>query len=483
MLAWLSAATLAGCSNDPEDSLLPEGDAKVIIKGDQNLFATTRAYINYKGDGPRFGTIYMRQRVFRNEKDDSPVKVTGLAAYHSAEGMQGVLENCDPGGYELKWGADPAQRFVFQALNVPKKLTEKQTTDGIEIAATDDDATGVSMKITRNESGDVEKAEGTVTLGGGEEAPDLGLEYFIGGGVGAYSLANDGQIVTMILNRQVGKLVIESIKRKNADSSITTVNACRIIFPNQPKYATFNFDEFHGLDNEMSTYPDARIKDFVTFHPETEPTGVDFYWREQEDKSPWKLIKQAVYLLPGKFTKPEAAPEEQPGYFIVQLDNDDQNKSGDSKAVRAPKVYTGNITGSTKYDRVRPGHYGTISLTLTDGTFEGGTGSIIVGWNKTEEDIPHYPIPGIYTEEDAQLLLEALQSDNSEDIHQSFYDEQKVIRLFSNINWSTVSGPLNIPKEYILDGQGHNIKMKEPATIEGNVQHIYINNKLYTKQE
>lgn len=124
----------------------------------------------------------------------------------------------------------------------------------------------------------------------------------------------------------------------------------------------------------------------------------------------------------------------------------------------------------------------------------GGDGSIIVGWSTVgEETTQHPPVPGIYSQEDAKKLLEALKSGKSENIPVSFYREEKitdasgtektvqVIRLFKNIDWSEVIGTeLKIPDGFVLMGQGYNVTLGADASIGGKqAGKLYINGVLH----
>ncbi len=166
-------------------------------------------------------------------------------------------------------------------------------------------------------------------------------------------------------------------------------------------------------------------------------------------------------------------PENQSGFFIVQYK--DRN-------------YTGNLNVKTinghDYIRLWPGDCLRVTVTLQDGPATGGgDGSAIAEWNLAkEQDLPHYPVPGIYTSEDAAELLAALQSGKA--IPERFYGEdengKKVIRLFTNVDWSAVTDVLTIPEDFVLDGQGYNVKLGEGGSIHGAMEGIlYVNGVRY----
>lgn len=55
--------------------------------------------------------------------------------------------------------------------------------------------------------------------------------------------------------------------------------------------------------------------------------------------------------------------------------------------------------------------------------------------------------------------------------------QNKVIRLFINIDWSNLTETLTLPDNIVLDGQGYNVKLGSNGSIEGNLKDIYISGK------
>lgn len=494
---WLPAIVVAGCDDEKEGAVLAdESRPEVIVVGNVDSFVQTRATddvgnINADGLGAKYGDIYIRQREYNTGSSESTsVTVTGWGKYKVKEGAQGILEYNGEGssgtgsGFDggsgskgLTWGhSDKA--YVFQVLNIPQKTVGEEQS-------------GVTIDMTADNNGRVE-GTGTVTFGGGTGALASGLEYFVGGGVGPKTLVKDGQSISMTLRRQVAKVLFSSIKRRHPTGSTDeNIKECTIIFPNLPKKATFSFDEFHkevagNTSGEIVLEkPNERIGDYVQLRAvEKEGTGVELNWKlhakEGNTSTLEDSIVRAAYLIPFKFLKDNGNGgdesgnkqllEEQPGFFIVKLPIDGSGT----------KVYTGNILGTDQYHNLRAGHYADVKLTLVDGTIAGGAGSMIVDWNiKSEADVPHHPVPGVYTEEEIELLLKALKSGNAADIPKTFYDDsEKVIRLFTNIDWSKVNiKELKIPEGFVLDGQGYNIKLGTGVEItgKGKLQDIYIN--------
>lgn len=501
---WLPAIIVAGCDDEKEGAVLPdESRPEVIVVGNVDSFVQTRAAadvgnINADGLGAKYGDIYIRQREYNaSSNGDNPVTVTGWGKYKVKEGAQGILEytgegssgtgSGSDGGSEdkgLTWG-ESDKAYVFQVLNIPQKTGEAEPAVTIDMAEKDGRVEGT----------------GTVTFGGGTGALASGLEYFVGGGVGPKTLVKDGQSISMTLRRQVAKVLFSSIERKKPGGATDeNIQECTIIFPNLPKKATFSFDEFHkevagNMSGEITlANPNERIGDYVQLHVVGEDgggNGVELNWKlhaGDDNTSTFEdNIVRAAYLIPFKFLKDNGNGaeggsenkqllEEQPGFFIVKLPIDGSGTE---------KVYTGNILGTDQYHNLRAGHYAVVELTLVDGTEAGGTGSIIQGWHgEAEADVPHHPVPGVYTEEEIGLLLEALKSGDADKVPKTFYDDkEKVIRLFTNIDWSKAGiTELKIPEGFVLDGQGYNIKLGADVEITGGGKlqdiYIYINGKL-----
>ena len=91
----------------------------------------------------------------------------------------------------------------------------------------------------------------------------------------------------------------------------------------------------------------------------------------------------------------------------------------------------------------------------------------------------------IYSQADADKLLDALL--NNKEIPATFYQEdettggKKIIRLFKNMDWSSVTKEITIPDGYVLEGQGFLIKLGtggsiNPKNLKGE---LYINGQLY----
>lgn len=479
MYLYLLAVALTGCDDENETMSLPESPTTVTIMGYEDSFIETRAsnVINRDGLGKRYGDIYIRQRKdATGTTEDSFVEVVAWGKYQVPEGQYGVLEHVADiaNSKKLEW-EDSKQRYVFQALNVPKNILYEDQPSNVKI----------DMKGAGNGNIEESRASGKVTFAGGIEALKGGLEYFVGAGVGPWQLLDNGEGIVVTLRRQVAKVQFSSISRLLQDGSKDySITKCTIIFPNQPQEASFNFDEFHKEYDDMNSIPNSRIGDFATLHPTTEPnkTGVEFEWLKNLDnvliegrpisndfENDTNIVR-SVYLMPFKYWETDHKYEEQAGFFIVKLPGNGSEEE---------RVYTGNLLGSNSSNShyLRAGHYADVSLTLTDGTEAGGTGSMIIKWNKEEkEEVPHHPVPGIYKAEEAKLLLEALQKNDTSAIPKNCYKQEmidgktvNVIRLFTNIDWSQITEELHIPDSFVLVCQGYKIQLGKEGKITGEI--------------
>ena len=90
--------------------------------------------------------------------------------------------------------------------------------------------------------------------------------------------------------------------------------------------------------------------------------------------------------------------------------------------------------------------------------------------------MPHHPVPGIYKAEEAKLLLEALQKNDTSAIPKNCYKQEmidgktvNVIRLFTNIDWSQITEELHIPDSFVLVCQGYKIQLGKEGKITGEI--------------
>lgn len=448
-----SAMLLGSCSNEQVEMPGMTSPSEVYFSIDANSFNKTRASIGVgeEGTNRRFGDIYVL-RTLSND-NNNPLEKREWAHCTVAEGESGSLVYKDED--VLYWPEQLNTPYYFQAISVPTKG--------------DDTSSPGTVTFTPDEG----YGSGTVEFGG----YDTGLEYFVATTVGPFALEN-GDTVTMSMSRQVGKIIFRTITHIDYNGKVdNNVSNCEIIFPNIPSSATFSLENMYRVNQEtINPEPmDGRVgRNYLCFYyNDDHKKDVKIDWEKASVEDQGDLLKvsktQAIYLPTFEYWGgKDGKPENQPGFFIIKYNN---------------KSYTGNLGGKDidgkPILRFVPGYYINVSVKLKDGPIEGGgNGSAIAEWNIAEEqDVSHYPVPGIYTADDAAELLAALQSEG--EIPARFFSEEdgnKVIRLFTNIDWSTVTKKLNIPDGYILDGQGYNIKMGEGGSIAGEIEvPLYIN--------
>ena len=459
----LSALLLGACSDQMEETGSRYTVSDVMFTGLTDIFSQTISrsedqYIGKDGNGSKYGTFYIRQI----PKEEQNTHFWGH--YKVAEGMAGELVPVSiDETYHLRWKGVNTE-YYFQALSAP--VVEEGGTGGVTFEHED------------NPGGDKYNGSGKVVFGDHK----TGLEYFVGATIGPEKLFN-GQSVLMLLKRQVSKVVFFYIWHQEASGARKKVETCEIIFPNLYSSATFDMAHFRCKKepydpNEpyQSTMPSGKeMNNYITLDYTGQSKGVRLDYKRMPpgatDNSTYYDIYQALYVHPFKFwDAKENKPENQSGFFIVNYDG---------------KSYTGNIYGTDNVAEVFASEKVIVeSMYLIDGNGTGdGTGSIIIDWNVDgEQDVPHYPNHGIYTKEEATELLAALQSGG--EIPARFFSEEggkKVIRLYANIDWSTVTEKLTIPDGYVLDGQGYNIKMGEGGSIAGEIEApLYINGTLHS---
>lgn len=460
---------LAGCDKDWDDMVLPVGRREIVVSGVGTGFVQKRDAIGQNETGPKFGEFYFLKTMVLNNQ---PLGKPRWGCYKVTDGVTGELTAKDKAS-AFYWEEDEAVKYAFRALSVPPATNYPEDKYPVE-----NPVAGVRIDTLSDGT-----AKGKVWFGDYSK----GLEYFVGYTVADKLRPGDFKL-SMSFKRQVSKLVFRKFTHKTQDgNTVTSVNECKIIFPNLPNQATFNMEEFHQFDNTVAT----STKDFhyVTFHYDTgeDNLGIEFDWKQRYSDDTNQRLYHALYVPPFKFWEGEdGRPESQLGFFIVMYNN---------------KSYTGNIYGINLDNNGEPtGKDATQvqagemcrfdEIILQDGPVAGGgDGSAIIGWStKDEVDMPQHRYAGVYSADDAMRLYEALK--NGKDVPQQFYEERggkKVIRLFANVDWSQLTGELKIPDDYILAGQGYNITLGEGGSLtcaqEGK---LYINKELYVngvKQE
>lgn len=441
------ALLFSGCDSIQEDIDCSEGATEVLLSATGGEYIQTRASepIGSNESGLKFGTFYLLQTTAQAETEK-----LSWGHYQVTDGAAGRLSPIDD-EHKLFW-ADRDTKYFFRAISVPK--VEGDALPGVTFEH--EETTG--------------EAIGTVRFGDYK----TGLEYFVGVTVGPTSVT-ESPVLTMDFKRQVCKLIFVSFKHLDAKNQPDYPEECTIMFPNLPAVATFDMEHFRAKEE---TYDPGKgiVKgnDYVTLVAGENRMGAKMEWHKtQTSIDAAMLIEHAFYLPPFRFWDgADNIPENQPGFFIVTLTNG--------------KTYTGNLYGNDNITGLYAGEYNRlVEVTLKDGpAVGGGEGSAIASWLQSPPtEHPHHRLPGIYSKEDAEALLDALQ--NGKDIPATFYQEdettegKKIIRLFMNIDWSSVTGEVKIPDDCVLIGQGFNIKLGDGGSITGEIQgELYINGKL-----
>lgn len=463
IICW-SVLLFAGCGQEMEEVASLQQPGRIVFNGYETTFTHSRAatddkyLIGQEADGQRYGTFYILQ----TPQTESNKRFWG--EYQVESGKNGSLLPLPDKG--LSW-QDGRTQYFYRSISVPAKF--KEVTEP-----------GVTFSYGSEDDG-----HGEITFGDFRK----GLEYFLAVVVGPRSIAA-GQTVSMTYKHQVSKVIFEKmIHKKTSGTEITLTGdaECRIIFPNLPQKATFDLAHFRPQQGEYSENVSLNAEhSYLTFvwnreklwNGTAEPASM--MWKanpnaKEEEEGISDAMLHSFYLPPFRFWGgPDTRPENQPGFFIIEYNQ---------------KSYTGNIQGTTDWPLILAAHWINMTVTLQDGpAVGGGDGSAIAEWEvEGETETPHHRLPGIYTKEDAEKLLNALISDNEADVSLLFYREEyidnqkvKVIRLFTNVDWSTVTDVLNIPAGYVLMGQGYNVTLGEGASITGPQEgDLYVNGKLY----
>lgn len=442
------ALLLAGCSSEQSDMIDPGQPAEIRFEATGDKFVQTRAedLIGSSDTGPNFGTFYMLQ----TDKDGQE---PFWGHYEIKSGDAGKLSPTDD-NFKLIW-KEWRKDYFFRGISTPQG----------------EDSANPGVTFSHNEDGTTQT--GQVRFGDYK----TGLEYFVGVTVGPKSLVTNSQTVVMNFRRQVCKLVFCQFQHlSQVGGEVGYPTECTIIFPNLPKTASFDMEHFRAQRYVYN--PDKHLvngNDYVTFDYKEEDMGATMEWKKSDD---FKQNDQKSHYL-HSFYLPwfefgggeDNMPENKLGFFIVQT-------SG--------KTYTGNLFGNDMRSSIYAGEYLLIeNVVLKDGpAVGGGDGSAIAQWEVAPStEHPHHRLPGIYSQEDADILLDALLNDK--EIPATFYEEtaegKKTIRLFKNIDWSSVTTEITIPDDYVLEGQGFFIKLGaegsvNPKNLKGE---LYINGKLY----
>lgn len=459
ILMLACVAIFTACSeNDLVDQDYDSAYDKVhfygAVKKQSSIQVTSRAtpdpdlYITLNETTEDFGIFYIWQNVVDNNETEQIFQ-----QYVETNGTQGNLE-INGSGTPLNWH-NKTSEHTFYAWTQP--CVEGK--GGVQISA--------KFPTFGTQTGNIEEI-GTVKYGTNE---DTELEKFIVAQKGPISYNEWGQDVALYFERPIAKITLKGVTYITASGDEhPNIETCTILFPNMFNTAVFKpLNWTNGVQNVLQTVDEAVNK------------GITWMWyieKEYTDESN-KHDAHSLYVHPFKFGNENEEVSagnnvnihDDPGFFIVKLEVEDQVKS-----------YTGTLNSLSTIRELKAGEHMQLYLTVTDGGGV-GVGYEIVDWtDKPSQTLPQYRIPGVYNEEDAERLLEALKNVSDfpkgvEDLVVKTSDNKYDINLFTHIDWSSVENEIEIPDNCTLKGNGFNVTLKENVKITGKVENIYINGK------
>lgn len=444
-LAALMLATITACTDD-EQGYTSSGTANSAITFlglvEHTNEIVTRKSTPINSTDNSYGDIYIRQQI----DEETPT----IQVYTASSGQQGELETKGEGD-PLKWTSVTAEH-TFYAWTQPNVPNEENFIGGV--------------KMDEPENVETYSTTGTVTFG---TQGNTDLEHFIVAKTGPLSYDENNQYVGLHFYRPVAKIKLNSVTHVRSDQSYEDIGECTITFPNLPTTAKFNAI--------FTTYTDNKEKYPEVLTGSTTEKGITWPWKKGDDA-------YMLYVPPFEFSDEDITNDyEQPGYFIVQTGN---------------TTYTGTLANVNSPTELKGGDYMQLDLQVADGSVT-GIYSNIKEWNtEGNEDVPQHRIPGIYTQEDAEALLNALL--NYTDIPAYLIDgeegETQTIRFFTHVDWESLLKEeevesITIPQKYILDGQGYNLILPKDVNLygvkeedeAGNIKHLYVNGDEYTVVE
>lgn len=449
---FLTACSKEELSSGSIDAIAGEVQFYGAIKKQSEILATTRAtdeYITLNETGQDFGTFYIWMKV----GPDNSFK-SFFQPYKEAPGEQGnlVIDSVKQTNEteRLNWYKETS-KHTFYAWTQPSVTgTNKEITGGVKMDKTFQYG---------EQSDNTTTPSGTVIYGTNKAT---GLETFIITQKGPISYDKWGQDVALYFKRPIAKITLEGITYIKSDETFNeNIKEATIQFPNMYKQATFK-PLVDGIQNVLIVDSDT-------------PKWITWNWEKEDDDNKSLYVHPFVLGLSSSDDKVGIQNDE--GFFIVTVNVADPG---------SPEVnhsYVGTLNSlklsssstSTEKQELNAGQCMHLYLIVRDGAGVGG-GYKIVDWNeKGEQTLPQYRIPGVYNEEDAKRLLDALTStDTSYNFPDGVEDllVDKTINLFTHVNWSGQN--ITIPTDYTLNGNGYNVTLGE-GEITGNMMNIYIN--------
>lgn len=463
-----SAVIMTACSKDELPNNIPDASGSEIrftgaIKKQSEVLLTTRAepdpdkYETLNETYEDFGTFFIWLDV---GEDGSPEKKSYFQAYVEAPGETGNLKvkGSENNKGRLNW-VDKTSGHTFYAWTEPHVSDEGKTvTGGVKMDYT---VTPSGEQISNDNATTIDNITGTVIYGTNKET---NLEEFIVTKKGPLNYNDWGQDVALYFERPIAKIELVGITHIKSDGSQDVIVPnenfqCTINFPNMYKEATFKPAEFEYGNFNKLLIGNENKKGLV--------------WNYSYDT---KTGGSVLYVHPFTFGDGDTDIYNDPGYFIVSAKFDEKEE----------KNYAATLADLSNTE-LNAGEHMKLWLYLRDGGGV-GIGYQIVDWGTDPgQTLPQYRIPGVYNEEDAERLLEALQNasqfpEGVEDLvvktsEDNVTPETYEINLFTHIDWSSVTTDINIPDNYTLKGNGFNVTLGQGGRISGDVENIYINGK------
>lgn len=460
--AILAGATiLTACSKDDlQDNTLDAANSEIrftgAIKKQSEILAATRSetlpnpdeYIVLNENNTTFGTFYIWMDIEGNNSYFQQYDIN-----HGEQGSLGVISENNSPGTPLNW-KDKTSEHTFYAWTQPHvSNAESSITGGVEMIQFPSQFGEQNNTPTDNITSP-QDITGTVTFGTNGETQ---LEQFIVTQKGPLTYNSWGQDVALYFERPISKITLEKVIHIDADGvPDENIMSCSLDFPNMYKTAIFKPANFGGNDDVLTGEDNSK--------------GITWNWNKDNNDA------ESVYVLPFQFGN-EGNIQNNPGFFIVTMG--DKSYAGTLNSLQ--------INGAHE---LKSGECMKLILTINDGGGV-GIGYKIIDWGTSgNKELPQYRVPGVYNEEDAGRLLEALKkaADNSsgyifpegvedlvvktsgDNVTPSTYD----INLFTHVDWSKVTTAINIPNGYTLNGNGYNVTLGENGSITGQQKNIYI---------
>lgn len=395
--------------------------------GDEPNYSKDYVLINSSTDA-QFGDIKICKSV------DNQIDV--FSDYVADDGVQGRLVNKFESS-SLKW-TDLNSNHTFYAWTYPSVIDEEEphVFKG-----------GVQMDENNQTCG-------TVTFG---TKGDTGIETFIVAKEGPVKFSVQGSYVKLLFHRPVSKILLESVTHIDTDKNETQVDECTITFPNLYKSAKFDVKQYNEtVENIWTTSYQSNLGTDL---------GIIWNWNKIKKDDSGNIIndnQSVLYVLPFEFGNQEDVDSQpdhtQLGYFTVE-----------ATVNNVKKLYFGSLAGLKDIKEIKAGQFMKLQIAIQDGGGV-GLGCKIVDWSTEKEQSISHRRAGIYTQEEADILLNILQKNPVDMDALDLYcrDGGKVIYLYTSIDWSKLTENIVIPEGYTLDGQGHYIKLGDGGSLSGD---------------